>query len=120
MTPESIINRYRRCLARLVRDFVVRRYVAAGLLWGDAESYSGYLGECVGYAGMLRKLTRWEARYVRLGFKPVVWVEAGGYGKDYSSKLYLPNNQTSGPLGPLRRGVLVTTRLSEIGKSRQT
>ena len=81
-------------LSRLVREFVVRRYVAAGLSWGDAESYSGYLGECVGYAGMLRKLNRWEVRYSRLGFKPVdkrVWVEAGGYGKDYASKLYLPN-----------------------------
>lgn len=94
MKPESIIRRCRRCLARLVREFVVRRYVAAGLSWGDAESYSGYLGECVGYTGMLRKLNRWEARYVRLGYKPVdkrTWVEAGGYGKDYASKLYLPN-----------------------------
>ena len=82
------------CLARLVREFVVRRYVSAGLAWGDAESYSGCLGECVGYAGMLRKLNRWEARYSQIGFKPVdkrVWVEAGGYGADYASKLYLPN-----------------------------
>lgn len=83
-------------MRRLVRDFVVARYVAAGLRWGEAESY-WFNGPCVGYEAMERRLEKWEARYARYGFLPVrrnTWIVAGGYGAAMEHELYIPNAKT--------------------------
>jgi hypothetical protein len=76
-------------LKRLWEDFIVSRYVSIGLQWGDAESYS-FMGECVGYKSLCKALEKLETQYANLGYKVVdrkTWVLAGGYGKEYESKL---------------------------------
>jgi hypothetical protein len=74
---------------KLWEDFIISRYVSVGLQWGDAESYS-FMGECVGYKSLCRALERLETQYQNMGYKVVdreTWVLAGGYGKEYESKL---------------------------------
>ena len=75
----SIVN-------RLWEWWVIKNYTSAGLQWGDAQSYYGIMGPCVGYRSMVNRLIKWQARYERLGFSPVphdAWVSAGGYGKPF-------------------------------------
>lgn len=48
------------------------------------------MGECVGYKSLCRALERLETQYAKMGYKVVdreTWVLAGGYGKEYESKL---------------------------------
>ena len=66
--------------------FVIRNYVSAGLRWGDAASYLPIMGKAVGYDEMLEGLYLWEKQYQKLGYKLIgydVWIDAGGYGRDY-------------------------------------
>ncbi|NTV23484.1 MAG: hypothetical protein HGA85_03855 [Nanoarchaeota archaeon] len=58
-----------------------KKYVAAGAEFGDAVSYI-YMGECVGFEGMLNTWDVWEREYARRGYRTVsldAFVELGGY-----------------------------------------
>ena len=79
----------------LVLRFVVWRYVTAGLNWGDPASYESILGPCSDAYARFRRLKKWEARYEAMGFQPVsptTWIKAGGFGCDYASELFRPQN----------------------------
>jgi hypothetical protein len=70
--------------------FVIKNYVSAGLRWGNATSYLPIMGEPYGYDKMEKRLYDWEIKYRRLGYKIVdldVWIDAGGYGRDYECYL---------------------------------
>ena len=84
---------------RLVRNFVVKRYVAAGLHWGEAASYYWCNGPCVGYATIVSRLEKWESRYARYRLVPVrrnTWIAAGGYGAAMVQELYIRNITQNG------------------------
>jgi len=49
--------------------FVVGRYKKVGLIFGEAVSML-YMGECVGFKKMFLRWERWEAEYVKRGYKP--------------------------------------------------
>lgn len=62
-------------------DSVRKRYVEAGSMFGNAVSYL-YLGECLGFRGMLSKWAKWEREYARRGYRTIpieVFIEHGGY-----------------------------------------
>ena len=79
-------------LERFMTDKQVeKRYAEAGRVFGDAVSYI-YMGECVGFDGLLAKWEKWEAEYAKRGYRtfPVDdFVAYGGYGtplKDLGAK----------------------------------
>lgn len=72
-----------RFLIRFLPFAIVRRrYIRSGAQFGDAVSYI-YMGECVGFAGLLARWERWEAEFVRRGYRALSikdFVAIGGYG----------------------------------------
>ncbi len=71
-------------IRRLLPDSAVeKRYVRAGATFGDAVSYL-YIGECIGFEGLLNKWANWEEEYAHRGLRTVSldrFVDLGGYGK---------------------------------------
>ena len=71
-------------IRRLLPDSAVeKRYIRAGATFGDAVSYL-YMGECIGFEGLLNKWGNWEEEYAHRGFRTVSldrFVNLGGYGK---------------------------------------
>ena len=71
-------------IRRLLPDsYIEKRYVRAGATFGDAVSYI-YIGECIGFEGLLNKWANWEEEYALRGFRTVSlgrFVDLGGYGK---------------------------------------
>ena len=69
--------------ARFLTDKQVEKhYVKAGAIFGDAVSYI-YMGECVGFEKLLAKWAKWEAEYVKRGYRTLPvddFVSYGGYG----------------------------------------
>jgi len=67
-----------------MRDRTVeQKYVQAGAQFGDAVSYI-YLGECIGFEGLLDAWGKWEQEYARRGYRTVpldAFVGLGGYGQ---------------------------------------
>lgn len=62
---------------------VQKKYCQAGGEFGSAVSYI-YMGECIGFKGMLKKWEMWEAEYIKRGFHALSiddFVDYGGYGK---------------------------------------
>jgi len=62
--------------------FVEKRYVDAGLAFGDLLSYS-YMGAGSGYERLLSRWEFWEAVYAERGFRTIpldAFIDAGGYG----------------------------------------
>lgn len=62
---------------------VEKRYAEAGRVFGDAVSYI-YMGECVGFEGLLAKWAKWEKEYAKRGYRTIPiddFIEYGGYGK---------------------------------------
>ncbi len=68
-------------LVRLLPDiFVINRYSAAALCFGDMESYC-YMGEPVGYDTAFRKWNFWEKELIRRRYIPLsldVLIQIGG------------------------------------------
>lgn len=65
-------------------DDVVKRYIDAGAIFGDAVSYI-YMGECVGFAKRLENWENAELAYSALGYRTLSldqFVDYGGYGKE--------------------------------------
>ncbi|MDP3963343.1 MAG: hypothetical protein Q8Q39_02495 [bacterium] len=63
---------------------IQKRYVRVGGAFGGAVSYS-YMGECVGFKRMLNRWARWEAEYIRRGYRAISlddFIDYGGYGKE--------------------------------------
>lgn len=59
-------------------------YLEAGAEFGDAVSHI-YMGECIGFPGMLEKWESWEREYSALGYRTLSiddFVSIGGWGKD--------------------------------------
>ena len=71
-------------IRRLLPDSAVeKRYVRVGATFGNGVSYL-YIGECVGFEGLLNKWANWEEEYAHRGFRTVSldrFVDLGGYGK---------------------------------------
>jgi hypothetical protein len=62
---------------------VVKRYIAAGLDFGDAVDMLPAVGRCVGFDDLRRKFHDAEAAVVRAGYEPVdfgVFIDAVGWG----------------------------------------
>lgn len=56
-------------LERFMTDKQVeKRYTEAGRIFGDAVSYI-YMGECVGFDGLLSKWAKWEVEYAKRGYR---------------------------------------------------
>ncbi len=74
-------------LVRYLSDKKVEKYyVKAGADFGDAVSYI-YMGECIGFRGMLRRWTWWEKEYSHRGYRTISiddFIGYGGYGKELS------------------------------------
>lgn len=65
-------------------DEVVQRYVDAGLVFGDVVSMI-YMGECIGFADLLKAWEEAERDYAALGYRTIdldAFVGAGGWGKE--------------------------------------
>jgi hypothetical protein len=78
-------------MRRLIERFIVWRYIAAGVTWGDATSYLHSMGTCVGYDKLTKRLQKWERLYNALGYAPITsddWIRIGGWGKDVEPLLY--------------------------------
>lgn len=76
-------------LAKLREYWIVINYEEVGLRWGDMYSYS-YLGKAVGLDKTEARLKKLEEAYKSLGYVPLprtVWIQAGGYGKEYKHLL---------------------------------
>lgn len=61
---------------------VEKRYIKAGEIFGDALSY-GFMGECSGFKRMLAKWEKWEAEYIKRGYRTLPiddFIDYGGYG----------------------------------------
>lgn len=63
----------------LPTKWLIKRYIHHGACFGDAVSYL-YMGECVGFRRMLRRLIRYEAEIARRGYMPHALCEFEGYG----------------------------------------
>lgn len=62
--------------------WVEKRYARSGSRFGDAVSYL-YMGECVGFEGLLTTWESWEREYSRRGFRTLsvdALIDHGGYG----------------------------------------
>jgi hypothetical protein len=65
-------------------DEVVQRYVDAGAVFGDVVSMI-YMGECIGFEGMLKAWEEAERDYAALGYRTIdldSFVGYGGWGKE--------------------------------------
>jgi len=84
-------------IKKLWKKFVINRYISAGLSWGDAESYRPMLGKCLGYESLVKRLNYWEAKYKKLGYRPIpmaAWILAGGYGEPLDKFLKVKDDRT--------------------------
>lgn len=62
---------------------VKAKYRQTGAHFGDAISY-GYMGECIGFDGMMQAWAKWERCYAALGYRTISldrFTEYGGYGR---------------------------------------
>ena len=78
MLGDTFVRLWGHCVSD---EKVQEYYVKAGGVFGDAVSYL-YLGECIGFADLLKDWERWEAEYARRGFRtqPIdAFVSYGGY-----------------------------------------
>lgn len=69
-------------LRKIIEDFIVRKYVKYGLLYGEHQSFFP-IGIDPSFDKIKKKYNKWKERYERLGFYPLnddLFLEAGGYG----------------------------------------
>jgi len=71
-------------IKKLLRDSTVeKKYVKSGAIFGDVVSYL-YMGECIGFEGLLNTWAKWEQEYAERGYRTVSldrFVNLGGYNK---------------------------------------
>lgn len=73
----------------LLEKFIIWRYSAVALKWGDWESYA-YKAEAHEANPYVEAKRFWENIYSYLGYADVpnkVWIDAGGYGQPYKQYL---------------------------------
>jgi len=69
-----------RLFARFLSDErVIKHYVAAGAIFGEAVSYLGH-GECIGFKGRLDDYATWEREIIRRGYVPYSVDQLTAYG----------------------------------------
>lgn len=73
----------------LTDNQVTSMYEKAGVIFGNFVNYI-YFGECIGFEEAFRRWEKWEAEYVRRGYKPlsVDDFRRASYGEDISQKLH--------------------------------
>lgn len=62
---------------------VKTNYLKVGADFGDVISYI-YMGECDGFARMMKKWEKWERQYAALGYRTISldrFTDYGGYGR---------------------------------------
>ena len=64
---------------RISHKKVKDAYRQTGGYFGDAISY-GYMGECIGFEGMMKKWAKWERRYAALGYRTISLDRFTNYG----------------------------------------
>jgi len=80
---------------------VTRYYIDSGGQFGDAVSYVGSMGECIGFKRLLDQFEDWELEYADRGYRTVSldrFVDLGGYGKSIDDVIGLKREGNENPI----------------------